>query len=113
MLSLPDVISEQELERLLGFVFGTPYEPPTDPNDPVLIKLHERVLKYSNRSELLKLFDVLNPRQTTIVILRVGIGCDPLILREIGQRLNISTSWVFQIESKAFAIMRHNKYSTE
>ena len=78
-----------------------------------MLEYQARLVKYADRSELLNLFKDLDPRQITIVILRVGIGCDQLRQRDAGVKLNISPARVGQLENKVFSIMRYTEYRAD
>ena len=57
--------------------------------------------------------DSLEPREKEVLIMRFGIGLEPMTLEEIGNKLGLSRERIRQIEDKALRKMRNPIRSEE
>ena len=57
-----------------------------------------------DKKELRRLMDIIDQREAHVLKMRYGLdGAEPMTLREVSEKLNISREWVRKIEKKALS----------
>lgn len=80
------------------------------PDDRVKMP-EEELIDAHDKNELKKLLNVIDHREAHVLRMRYGLdGLEPMTLREVSKKLNISREWVRKIEKKA--ISRLNQLMT-
>ncbi|MDO8142868.1 MAG: RNA polymerase sigma factor RpoD/SigA [Candidatus Brocadiales bacterium] len=73
------------------------------PDDRVKMPEEELIESY-DKKELRRLLDIINHREAHVLKMRYGLdGIEPMTLREVSEKLNISREWVRKIEKKALS----------
>ncbi len=77
------------------------------PDERVKMPEDEFIESY-NKEELRKLLDTIDRREACVLKMRYGLdNVEPMTLREISKKLNISREWVRKIEKKAITRLNH------
>jgi RNA polymerase primary sigma factor len=64
----------------------------------------EELIESSDRKELRRLMGIIEHREAHVLKMRYGFdGAEPMTLREVSEKLNISREWVRKIEKKAIS----------
>ncbi len=72
--------------------------------DPRMQRPDELILNEAEQSKVVGLLNDLDEREGTILRMRYGLdGSDPLTLKEIGEKINLTRERVRQIEAEALA----------
>ncbi len=75
-------------------------------DDPRAEDVYDRVLDFLAGHELLPLLSLLSPRERTVLRARYGLDGEPQSVRQIAERLGLSTSRVRDIEQRALSKLR-------
>ena len=75
-------------------------------DDPRAVDAYDRVLDAMEAHELLPLLSVLSPRERSILRARYGVDGEEQSIRQIAERLGLSTSRVREIERRALRKLR-------
>lgn len=82
----------------------------SDPNDPMLIEDDVddiALFREELKDTMADMLDSLTPRESKILKLRFGVGCEEHTYEEIGKMFDVSRERVRQIEAKGLRKLRH------
>ena len=91
-------LNDTNLQKDASIEFGE-----SIPDDRVKMPEEELMESY-DKKELRRLMDIIDQREAHVLKMRYGLdGAEPMTLREVSEKLNISREWVRKIEKKALS----------